>query len=564
MCDMATRTTSAAISTLLQSVDPSQIADEHARQTIELLLNIIEQLNASIKELEQENQQLRDENHRLKGEQGKPDIKPDTKKGFKPSHSSEAERKVAKEHHKSRKKETLKVDREPVLTNPKEDLPGDVQFKGYSEVVVQDLWVKTDTVRFFKEIHDSPALRKTYIAPLPDGYEGEFGPQIKALILSLYYGGNMTQGKVIEFLSDVGISMSRGYLANLVNQSQETFAAEFQDLYEAGLASSPWQQIDQTGARVGGVNQTTNIICNPLYTVYVTTAKKDRLSVLSALQNTTALKFILNELSDAILESFNLPLKWRQQLRLLPQSIVMSEGELNQLLDEFPGSLKAQNRTRIQEAAAIAFYHQQSTVPIIQALLCDDAPQFKQIAEALGLCWVHEGRHYKKLTPIIAIHQRALEKFLQRFWQYYRKLLDYCADPSPTQAQALEAEFGVLFSTKSGYQQLDERKELTRAKACELLLVLHHPEIPLHNNAAELGARTMVQRRNISYATQTIEGTKAWDMFMSLVATTRELGISFYRYIQDRFAQLGKIPALGAIIREQSAANPFGGSWKPG
>jgi regulator of replication initiation timing len=561
---MATRTTSTAISTLLQAVDPNQIADEGVRQTVELLLNIIEQLNASLKDLEAENQQLRDEINHLKGEQGKPDIKANKKKGFKPDHSSEAERKVPKEHRKSRKKETIKVDREQVLANPKEDLPDDVQFKGYREVVVQDLWVTTDTVRFLKEIHYSPALRKTYIAPLPDGYEGEFGPNIKAFILSLYYGGNMTQGKVIEFLGDVGISMSRGYLSNLVNQYQKTFAKEFQDLYEAGLASSPWQQIDQTGARVAGVNQTTNIICNPLYTAYVTTAKKDRLSVLSALQNTQELGFMLNELSDAILESFNLPLKWRQQLRLLPQDTVMSEDELNQGLGQWLGSLNAANRTRIQEAAAIAFYQQQSRVPIIQALLCDDGPQFKRLTEALGLCWVHEGRHYKKLTPIIAIHQRALEKFLKRFWQYYRKLLDYCVSPNPAQAQALESEFRVLFGEKSGYQQLDERKALTRAKVCELLLVLHHPELPLHNNAAELGARTMVQRRNISYATQTPDGTKAWDIFMSLVATTRKLEISFYEYLQDRFSRLGKIPFLGAIIREKSAANPFGGSWMPG
>jgi regulator of replication initiation timing len=560
---MPPRITSTAISTLLQSVDPSQIADESVRQTVELLLNIIEQLNASLKELERENQQLRDEINHLKGEQGKPDIKPNTKKGFKPDHSSEQERKTPKEHHKSRKKETLKVDQEQVLTIPPEEMPEDAQFKGYAEVVVQDLKVSTDNIRFFKATYYSPTLRKTYIAPLPEGYEGEFGPQIKAFILSLYYGGNMTQGKVIEFLSDVGISMSRGYLSNLVNQSQETFAAEFQDLYEAGLSSSPWQQIDQTGARVAGVNQTTNIICNPLYTVYVTTAKKDRLSVLSALQNTTELGFMLNELSDEILESFNLPLKWRQRLQLLPQGEVLSEVELNQGLNQFLGSLNPQNRTRIQEASAIAFYHQQATMPIIQALLCDDAPQFKRLTEALGLCWVHEGRHYKKLTPIIATHQKALEKFLKQFWQYYRKLLDYCAAPNPTQAQVLESEFGVLFGSKSGYGQLDERKALTRAKAPELLLVLQHPEIPLHNNAAELGARMMVQRRNISYATQTEEGTKAWDIFMSLVATTRKLGISFYEYMQDRFSRLGEIPVLGAIIREQSATNPFGGSWMP-
>ena len=44
----------------------------------------------------------------------------------------------------------------------------------------------------------------------------------------------------------------------------------------------------------------------------------------------------------------------------------------------------------------------------------------------------------------------------------------------------------------------------------------------------------MVHRRNISYATQTEQGTKAWDIFMSLVETTCKLGISFFEYIQDR------------------------------
>jgi hypothetical protein len=84
-----------------------------------------------------------------------------------------------------------------------------------------------------------------------------------------------------------------------------------------------------------------------------------------------------------------------------------------------------------------------------------------------------------------------------------------------------------------------------------VLLVLEYPELPLHNNPAELAARTMVQRRNISYATQTSEGTKAWDIFMSLVATTRKLGISFFEYMQDRISQKNEIPSLANIIRDK-------------
>ena len=50
----------------------------------------------------------------------------------------------------------------------------------------------------------------------------------------------------------------------------------------------------------------------------------------------------------------------------------------------------------------------------------------------------------------------------------------------------------------------------------------------------------MVQRRNISYATQTLEGTQAWDTFMSLVATTRKLGISFLSMSVTAFLSLEK------------------------
>ena len=80
------------LSALLQTIDPKDIADEKMRQTVEILLNLIEQLNSKVKDLEEENQKLRDENNRLKGEQGKPEIKANKAKGFNKDHSSEKER----------------------------------------------------------------------------------------------------------------------------------------------------------------------------------------------------------------------------------------------------------------------------------------------------------------------------------------------------------------------------------------------------------------------------------------------------------------------------------------
>ena len=492
---------------------------------------------------------------------GKPEDKANGPKKLKENYSSEKERKTPKKHIKSSKNALLKVDREKILEYSQGELPLDSEFKGYEEVIVQDILLKTDNVLFRKHKYYSPSEGKTYLAPLPSGYDGEFGPGVKALVMSLYYGGNMTQGKLLDFLSNIGISMSAGYLSNLLVKQRSNFASEFNELYVSGLASSPWHNFDQTSARVKGVNYTTNIICNPLYTVYSTTLRKDRLSVLGVLQNHQKLEFIVSPLTYKLLEQLNVPIKWSHQIQQFPQEIPLNADEFNSLLNQNLGSVGSQHRTRIFEAAAIAFYHQQSQIPVIKTLVTDDAPQFKLLTDDLSLCWVHEARHYKKLSPFVSCHQKKLDKFLDDFWNYYRELLAYRNSPSPEKKMKLKSKFLDIFGTQTGYEQLDERKKLTLSKISELLLVLEHPELPLHNNSAELAARTMVQRRNISYATQTSQGTQAWDIFMSLVATTYKLGISFFEYMRDRISHLGNIPSLGRIIREQSSVYSLGVSW---
>jgi hypothetical protein len=160
---------------------------------------------------------------------------------------------------------------------------------------------------------------------------------------------------------------------------------------------------------------------------------------------------------------------------------IFNRTEFNQLLDEHLANLGTQKRSRLLEAAAITFYRQQTSIPVIQTLISDDAPQFKAITEDLALCWVHEGRHYKKLDPVVACHRILLDMFLDDFWQYYRQLLAYKDAPSPEFATILIVNFSVLFDTVSGYEQLDEPKRLTAAKSSELLRVLLHPESRIPN-----------------------------------------------------------------------------------
>ena len=99
--------------------------------------------------------------------------------------------------------------------------------------------------------------------------------------------------------------------------------------------------------------------------------------------------------------------------------------------------------------------------------------------------------------------QQRLTDFTKQFWDFYDELLAYRQQPSAAEKVRLTAKFETLFATVTGYQALDERIAKTRLKQASLLLVLEHPEIPLHNNPAELGARQRVRKRDVSFGPRT-------------------------------------------------------------
>ena len=86
-------------------------------------------------------------------------------------------------------------------------------------------------------------------------------------------------------------------------------------------------------------------------------------------------------------------------------------------------------------------------------------------------------------------------------------------------------------------------------KKSELLMALKHPEVPLHNNESELGARAQVRRRDVSLHTMTEDGTKANDTFLTIVETAKKLGVSAYDYIYDRVSKRFRMPSLAERIR---------------
>ena len=85
----------------------------------------------------------------------------------------------------------------------------------------------------------------------------------------------------------------------------------------------------------------------------------------------------------------------------------------------------------------MAAYHAQQEFPIVDLLVCDDAPQYTQLTEELAGCWVHDGRHYKKLMPVVAAHRQAVNDFLDRYWDFYAELLVYKQQPTEAEADRL-------------------------------------------------------------------------------------------------------------------------------
>ena len=139
-----------------------------------------------------------------------------------------------------------------------------------------------------------------------------------------------------------------------------------------------------------------------------------------------------------------------------------------------------------------------------------------------------------------------------KIWDYYDRLVEYKISPSETFKEDLSIKFDNLFSTITGYAELDHRIELTGKKKSQLLLVLAYPEIPLDNNLAERDLQEIVIKRKISNVTRTANGTQAGDVFLSILGTCQKNDVNFFKYLRDRISATYELPALAAVLFKRS------------
>ena len=239
------------------------------------------------------------------------------------------------------------------------------------------------------------------------------------------------------------------------------------------------------------------------------------------------------------------------------QTELLTRESMDAILQKlFPNPWKQNtNRRLVLETSALAYYQQSGYY--IKYLMSDDAPQFNKLAIHHALCWIHEGRHYKKLNPLSEVNRGILQTFCEKFWDYYGELLIYKKAPSDLIAQKLSEKFDSLFSANTGYDALDMRISMTRKKKDALLLILERTFLPLHNNGSELGARVQARIRDINLQTISIEGTKSKDTFATIVQTARKMGVNIYQYIYDRVSKKYEMPSLAELIKV--AAAPLSG-----
>lgn len=125
---------------------------------------------------------------------------------------------------------------------------------------------------------------------------------------------------------------------------------------------------------MNGQNQNCHIVCNPFYTVYRTLPHKDCLSILDVLRNGRPRRFRLNQTALDFLGKVQLSRETRQVLTACCDELEMDEEAFREHLAFLLPKLGHQQRKEITDAAAIAAYWAETDWPVIQNLVCDDAP----------------------------------------------------------------------------------------------------------------------------------------------------------------------------------------------
>ena len=527
-----------------------QIPPEELTPTARMLLEVVGQLQTEI-------QQLRDEIDRLKGLPEKPKRQPSSLNDpTGPPSSTSGNKKPRRKNSGTRpgstkRSKTKQLEIHQTVPLYLDGLPEGTEFIDYKDFTVQDLHIGVFNTLFRRARYKLPD--GTYrTAPLPPEISSHFGNVLEQYALYQHFHNHVTQPLLLEELREFGVDISAGTVNRMLTEGHSAFHQEKDSLLGAAREVSSYLQTDDTSARHQGRPGHTLHIGNDFFATFFTTETKSRVNFLKCLL-TPFTDYVLNLDALFYLESADVPQWLLKTLRRKAEAWTVYDDETAWERQLKRWKIKSSEHRRLVTEAALWANMLARDMEVNTVLISDDALQFKLLGFSHGLCWLHQERHLTGLIPLTDEQRAAQSRVRDAVWKYYQRLKRYRASPTPQSRGRLEKDFERLFLQATGWEELDQALRKIHSRKQNLLLVLEHPEIPLHNNLSEHDIRQYVKKRKISAGTRSDTGRRSRDTFLSLKTTCRKLGVSFWSYLRDRLMGLGEIPALGELIKRKAA-----------
>jgi hypothetical protein len=505
---------------------------------------------ATIVALRAENQALRDEVARLKGLPPRPPSRPSGMEQATQPGAADQDAKCPKPPR------GVKRDRDAVTAEivVKVPVPAGSRFKGYEDILVRDLRLSAEVIRYRRE-RWLLSSGETVLALLPAGIVGGFGPELRRFVLALHAQGQVTTERLTALLNGIGVEISKRQVVRLLAEPLDGFVAEDQAVLRAGLATARWITVDDTAARHARKDGFTTQIGDDRFAVFRTGPSKSREAFLSLLRAGHT-DYVVNAAA----------LDYMRGHGLARPVTALLDAHPAKLFADAPAWAAHLARLGIDTLAVTPDPVQIATQGALWGAIChhgllpgtvivsDGAGQFRVGLHAL--CWVHAERLVHKLVPATPEQRQAVEVTRALIWWFYADLKAWSRDPCPRRAAALRARFDRIFRRQTDYVTLDRLLARLHRRKSELLRVLQHPEIPLHTNGSENDIRACVTKRKISGGTMSTAGRTARDVLLGLMKTCSKLKVSFFRYLGNRLHVPGavSIPPLPDLVRQ--AATP--------
>jgi hypothetical protein len=365
-----------------------------------------------------------------------------------------------------------------------------------------------------------------------------------------YHQGQTTLPRLTALLKSVGLSISKREIQRLLTDKQDDFLAEARDVLRAGLETSPWISVDDTGARHKAKNGFCTQIGNDRFTWFGTRSSKSRLNFLELLRAGHT-DFVLNAAAFNYMRTRALPASLITQLSEQPDTVFADQAAWSGHLDRLGFTALTSTPDPVQIATEGAIWGSIHAHDFLRdaVVLSDDAGQFAVGRHAL--CWVHAERLVHKLDAFTDANRAAQQHVRKLIWNFYADLKAYQAKPGKSRCLALRARFDRIFRRRTGFVTLDRLLARLHANKVELLMVLERPETPLHTNGSENDIRCQVTRRKLSAGTRSNPARDCRDTFLGLAKTCTKLGVAVWDYLGDRLRVPGHppIPPLPGIVR---------------